>query len=160
MVRIATAADAVPVCEIYNHYIVQTVVTFEEEPLSVESMARRMEGVLRDFPWLVWEEGGEVLGYAYAAHWHERSAYRHSAETTIYLRPDVVGRRIGLGLYEALLSNLRTRRLHAVIGGIALPNPASVALHEKLGFRPIGTLKEVGWKFERWIDVGYWQLVL
>jgi len=111
MVRSATVADAVQISAIYNHYIAHTVVTFEEEPLSVASMAQRMERVLQEFPWLVWEEGGEVLGYAYATRWHERSAYRHSVESTIYLRTDAVGRRIGSRLYEALASALRARRL-------------------------------------------------
>ena len=160
MIRAATAADAAQVCSIYNHYISHTVVTFEEEPLAVETMALRMERILASHPWLLWQAGGEILGYCCADTWKVRSAYRHSVESTVYLRPDAVGRGIVSQLYEALVRALRAQRVHAVIGGVALPNPASVALHEKLGFRQIGIFREVGWKFDRWIDVGYWQLIL
>lgn len=160
MIRGATAADAAPVCCIYNHYVSHTVVTFEEQPLAIETMAERMDRVLTSHPWLLFQDGGEILGYAYADAWKIRSAYRYSVESTVYLRPDAVGRGIGSQLYSALVRALRAQRVHAVIGGVALPNPASVALHQKLGFRPIGIFREVGWKFDRWIDVGYWQLLL
>jgi len=160
MIRVASPQDAVPISDIYNQYVAHTHITFEEEPVSVDAMARRMEGILPALPWLVWVEAGEVLGFAYACAWKERSAYRHSVESTIYLRPEVTGKRIGSRLYAGLLGELRGRQLHAVIGCIALPNAASVALHERLGFGGVGQFREVGWKFGRWIDVGYWQLLL
>lgn len=160
MIRQATAEDATQVCAIYNHYVSQTHITFEEVPVDADAMARRMASVLPDLPWLMWEEKGQLLGFSYAAKWKERSAYRYSVESTIYVRPDAVGKRIGLRLYQALLAELGAHRLHAVFGVIALPNAASVALHEKLGFVKIGHLREAGWKFGRWIDVGYWQLLL
>lgn len=106
MVRSATVADAVQISAIYNHDIADTVVSFEEEPLSVPAMAQCMQRIVQDFPWLIWEESGEVLGYAYATHWHERSTYRHSMESTIYLRPDAVGRRMDSRLYEALAQHV------------------------------------------------------
>ena len=102
----------------------------------------------------------QVVGYAYAGRWHDRSAYRYSVETTIYLDADHLGKSIGSGLYAALLQQLKERGMHVAIGGIALPNPGSVALHEKLGFRKVAHYGEVGFKFNRWIDVGYWQHAL
>jgi L-amino acid N-acyltransferase YncA len=157
MIRAAAGADAGQICEIYNHYVLQTHITFEEQPLHAADMAQRMMSSQPKLPWLVWVEGQEILGFSYANRWKERSAYRHCAESTIYLRSDVTRHGIGSRLYGALLSELRAQKLHAVIGIIALPNPASVALHEKLGFAQAGHFREVGWKFDRWIDVGYWQ---
>jgi phosphinothricin acetyltransferase len=111
-------------------------------------------------PWLVAEQNRQVVGYAYAGKWHGRSAYRFTAESTVYLHEQFVGCGLGRELYEALLLELRSKSVHAVIGGIALPNPASVALHEKLGFEKAAHYREVGFKFGRWIDVGYWQKML
>jgi L-amino acid N-acyltransferase YncA len=161
MIRPATPADAGPLAAIYNHYITETVVTFEESPVTPEEMARRL-GLTTDagFPWLVWDEAGRVLGYAYAGPWKTRSAYRFAAEATVYLDPAATGRGLGTQLYTALLTRLVSMGLHTVIGGIALPNPASIALHTRLGFRPAAHFHEVGWKFGRWIDVGYWELKL
>jgi phosphinothricin acetyltransferase len=160
MIRECLETDAAPVCEIYNHYIRETVVTFEETPLTVAEMAQRIAEIGAQFPWLVLEEGGVVIGYAYASTWKTRSAYRFAVESTIYLAPQSTGRGLGRGLYAVLLAEIRRRGFHSVIGGIALPNHASVSLHEKLGFRRIGAFTEVGWKFDRWVDVGYWELIL
>lgn len=161
MIRSATANDASALAEIYNHFIRETAVTFEEEPVTAEVMATRLANVLAlDLPWLVLEQNARILGYAYATRWKERSAYRYSVESTIYLAPEMTGQGHGMTLYSALIDALMSRAVHAVIGGISLPNPASIALHEKLGFRPVGSFREVGRKFERWIDVGYWQLLL
>ena len=159
-IRACTADDAAQISEIYNHYVRDTVVTFEEVPVSVPEMAQRIEDVTDRFPWIVWEEKGAVLGYAYAALWQKRSAYRHTAESTVYLGPAHLGRGIGAALYRELIGGLRPLDVRCVVGGIALPNPGSVALHEKLGFRKIGVFPAVGRKFGRWIDVGYWQLML
>lgn len=160
MIRQATEQDASQICEIYNHFVLQTAVTFEEEPVDADEMARRICETLAGLPWLVWEDGGRVLGYCYASKWKGRCAYRYSVETTVYLRPDAGGRGLGTQLYTALLEDLRERGLHAAIGGIALPNDASVRLHEKLGFEKVAQFREVGNKFGRWVDVGYWQLIL
>jgi phosphinothricin acetyltransferase len=159
MIRVCTAADAASIAEIYNHYVRETVVTFEETPVGADEMARRIADVGARFPWLVWDDGG-VVGYAYASAWKTRSAYRFAVETTIYLATGHEGRGIGSKLYRALLAELKPRGFHTVIGGIALPNPASVALHEKLGFKKIAHFAEVGWKQGRWVDVAYWQLLL
>jgi phosphinothricin acetyltransferase len=159
-VRPGGAADAPALAAIYNHYVLHTTVTFEEEPIADAEMARRLEDVRADGIWLVGELGGAPVGYAYAKPWHPRAAYRHSVESTIYLHPEAVGRGIGLRLYGALLEALSSRPVHRVIGVVALPNAASVALHERLGFQPVGVIGEVGRKFDRWIDVGYWSLAL
>ena len=111
-------------------------------------------------PWLVAELDNAVVGYAYASRWKVRSAYRHSVETTVYLEHGLEGRGIGTKLYSELLALLRGQRLHVAIGGAALPNKASVALHKKLGFEHVGTFRQVGFKQNRWIDVAYWQVVL
>lgn len=161
MLRAATPADAAAIAGIYNHYILNTVVTFEEEALPVEEMARRITETLAEGnPWFVWEEGGRVLGYAYAGKWKSRCSYRFSVEATVYLDPAATGRGLGTKLYRALIDRYRNTPIHAIIGGVALPNDASTALHEKLGFQKIAHFKEVGWKFDRWIDVGYWELIL
>lgn len=160
MIRPATATDAAPVAAIYNHYIEHTVITFEEEPVSAAAMAERIARTTETYPWLVDEANGEIRGYAYATRWRERCSYRHSTESTVYLAPTQVRRGLGSALYRALLDELRRGDYRCVLGGIALPNPASVALHEKLGFHKVAHLVEVGRKFDRWIDVGYWQLML
>lgn len=160
-VRPAVPTDVASIAAIYNHYVANTVVTFEEEPLPADAMAARIAEIrAQDLPWLVAELDGVVVGYSYANRWKVRSAYRFSVETTVYLKQGCEGRGIGKQLYGALLDNLRARRVHAVIGGAALPNPASVALHESLGFERVGTFRQVGFKHGRWIDVAYWQLVL
>lgn len=157
-IRDCTAADVPRVCEIYNHYIRETVVTFEETPLPVDEMARRVVEVQRRFPWLVVERDGVVAGYAYAGLWKARSAYRFAVESTVYLAPEAIGQGLGTQVYRELLDALPDCDVHRVLGCIALPNDASVRLHERLGFRKIGVFDEVGWKFGRWVDVGYWEL--
>ena len=161
VIRPASPADAAAIAAIYNHYVATTVVTFEEEAVPAPAMAARIAEVhAQDLPWLVAERAGVVVGYSYASRWKARSAYRHSVETTIYLAPGAEGRGLGTRLYSALLDVLRTKDIHAVIGGAALPNAASVALHEKLGFGHVGTFREVGFKHGRRVDVAYWQLLI
>jgi len=161
MIRPATSADAGAIASIYNHYVRETVVTFEEEPVSAADMSARIDEVASaSLPWLLVEREGVVAGYARAIPWRPRSAYRYSVETTIYLSPHHLGARIGTELYRYLIESLKGRGLHLAIGGVALPNAASVALHEKLGFRKAAHFNEVGFKFGRWIDVAYWQLPL
>ena len=160
MIRPAAAADAPRIAEIYNHHVRETLVTFEEQPVGDDEMARRITETAATCPWLVSEVGGVVAGYSYASSWKRRSAYRFAAESTIYMATQFSGRGLGAELYRALIAEMRSRGLHCAIGGISLPNPASVALHEKLGFRHIGQFREVGWKFGGWVDVGYWELVL
>lgn len=159
MIRNVNIEDAAAICNIYNHYVQNTIITFEEEPVTIEEMQSRIAEVTSSLPWFVFEENGKVVGYAYASQWKSRCAYRFSVESAIYLHPDFIGKGIGRRMYESLISELRNRSLHGAIGGIALPNEGSVALHERLGFVKVAHFKEVGRKFGRWIDVGYWQLL-
>ena len=159
LIRDVQTDDAEELCGIYNHYVLNTIITFEEEPVSVDAMLVRIAEITQTYPWIVDVADGKLTGYAYAYPWKSRSAYRRTVESGIYLHPGFMGRGIGTRLYGVLLRLLKEQGIHAVIGGIALPNPASIALHEKLGFKPIGHFKEVGFKFGQWIDVGYWELV-
>lgn len=160
-IRAAGAGDAAAIASLYNHFVLTTVITFEESTVSEEEMSRRMDAVAaRGLPWLVLEEGAALLGYACASPWKVRQAYRFAVETTIYLQPGAGGRGHGTVLYGELLRELQARRFHTAIGGVALPNEASVRLHERLGFEKVAHFKEVGFKQQRWVDVAYWQLAL
>ncbi|MEJ2054705.1 MAG: GNAT family N-acetyltransferase [Calditrichaceae bacterium] len=158
MIRDAGKADAKSICEIYNPYILDTTISFETEPVSESAMTERILNN-NPLPWLVFEEKNSILGYAYAYKWRVRNAYRYSVERAVYLNPGVTGRGIGSELYTELLKRLKYMGIHVVIGGIAIPNPASIALHEKFGFQKVAHFKSVGFKFEKWIDVGYWELI-
>jgi L-amino acid N-acyltransferase YncA len=159
-IRVAEAEDGVALARIYNHYIATTVVTFEESAVSPADMSARVAEISgAKLPWLVAQSPAGVNGFAYASGWKGRCAYRYSVESTVYLAPAAVGRGLGMALYSTLLARLQELGCHAVIGGIALPNQASVALHEKLGMRKVAHFAEVGFKFGRWVDVGYWQRV-
>jgi L-amino acid N-acyltransferase YncA len=161
VIRAVRDGDEVPLAAIYNHYVNETVVTFEEVPVTAEEMRRRIDEVsAAAYPWLVAELDGRVIGYSYASAWRSRSGYRFSCEATVYLAPGEGGHGAGSALYARLIDALRARGNHAVMGGIALPNAASVALHEKLGFRNVAQFEQTGFKFGRWVDVGYWELML
>jgi len=160
MIRPVTPDDAAAIVDIYNHYIATTVISFEENAVTPDEMAGRIRDVTAHLPWLVYEQDGRVTGYAYATKWRVRSAYRFSAETSVYVQAEQGGKGIGSALYKALLEDLRRREIHMAIGGIAQPNPASVALHESLGFEKVAHFRQVGRKFDQWVDVGYWELRL
>ncbi|MEP1472541.1 MAG: N-acetyltransferase family protein [Halieaceae bacterium] len=161
VIRPAGLQDSAALCEIYNHYIANTFITFEEDLLSESDMEQRQQNVhAAGLPWLIAEDRGAVIGYAYGNTWKERTAYRHTAEVTVYLAPTCVGRGAGSSLYQGLFAALKDSAVHIAIGGIALPNEASVALHEKMGMKKVAHFNEVGYKFGKWIDVGYWQAVL
>ncbi|WP_332878506.1 arsinothricin resistance N-acetyltransferase ArsN1 family B [Massilia sp. S19_KUP03_FR1] len=159
--RPAQPDDAAAIAAIYNHYILTTSISFEETTVDAGEIARRMASVGdAGLPYLVAEDHGEVTGYAYATAWRVRPAYRNSVETSVYLAAGTHARGTGTALYRLLLAQLTERGYHLAIGGIAQPNPASVALHEKLGFEKVALFKEVGRKFGQWVDVGYWQRIL
>lgn len=160
-IRPASADDAAAICAIYNRYVTATTISFEETPVTPSDMAQRIADVhAAALPWLVMLEEEKLIGYAYATRWRARPAYRTSVETSIYLEPRYAGQGAGRVLYEKLLDDLRGRGLHLAIAGIAQPNEASVRLHEKLGFAKAAHFSQVGRKFGRWVDVGYWQLTL
>jgi phosphinothricin acetyltransferase len=161
VIRPATAADAGAVADVYNHYVRETWVTFEEEEVPASEMARRIEEVgSASLPWLIAEREARIVGYAYAGRWHKRSAYRFSVEITVYVGVGHERSGVGSRLYDRLIPMLRARGVRAVMAGIALPNEPSVALHERFGFSKVAHFKDVGFKLDRWIDVGYWQCVL
>jgi L-amino acid N-acyltransferase YncA len=160
MIRPVSLADAKAIADIYNPYIRDTTITFEEEPVSAEEIAQRIEKVTKTYPWIVWEEDGRVIGYAYGSTWRTRHAYRFATETAIYLSSECRQKGIGTKLYQALLTELRQYGFHSVLGCLALPNDPSVRLHEKLGFTKVAHMKEAGWKFGAWVDVGFWELIL
>lgn len=158
-IRAAQPSDAQQICGIYNVYIINTCITFEEDPVSASDMASRIENVVKDLCWLVYEEEGRIRGYAYYTKWRVRSAYKYSVESTVYVDNNFKGKGIGRKLYSALIENARKQGIHVVIGGIALPNPESVALHEKMGFEKVAQFRDVGYKHNQWVDVGYWELM-
>ena len=155
-IRSAKLSDAPAICEIYNYYVTDTVITFQEDPVSVDEIRKQIKDILKQYSWLVIEDE-LVLGYAFFGPWKERSAYRHTVESTIYLRAGYEGRGLGTQLYRSLFDAMKPFDNHAVVGCIALPNPASILLHEKFGFKKVAHFKEVGFKFGEWIDVGYWE---
>jgi L-amino acid N-acyltransferase YncA len=160
-IRDATGDDAGPITSIYNHFVLTTSISFEEAAVPVHEMAQRIADVqAAGLPWVIAEVDGVIAGYAYATKWRVRHAYRFSVESSVYLAPESAGKGIGTALYRALLDLLRDGGYHLVIGGITLPNDASIALHEKMGFEKVAHYSEVGFKFQRWIDVGYWQINL
>jgi L-amino acid N-acyltransferase YncA len=159
-IRPASADDARAIADIYNHYIQTTVITFEEQVVSDDNMAQRIADVQSyNLPWLVYERNGLLLGYAYATRWKPRSAYRYSVEITVYTAPGASGGGVGSALYAELFACMKAVGVHAAVGGIALPNAASIALHEKFGMKKIGEFQQIGFKQGHWLNVGYWQIV-
>ena len=162
-IRPVVEADAVAICAIYNPYVQNTVITFEQKQIPKKEMAKRIEEYTAQFPWLVAEADGNVVAYAYATRWRARAAYDQTLESTIYVDKDYTGRGIAKPLYLELLRQLKAHKVHkvhAVVGCIALPNDASIALHEKCGFVKVAHFPQVGRKFERWVDVGFWQVTM
>ncbi|HMJ93118.1 MAG TPA: arsinothricin resistance N-acetyltransferase ArsN1 family B [Allosphingosinicella sp.] len=159
-IRAATPDDSAAISEIYAPYVSASAVSFEAEPPGPEEIAARMGAVADLYPWLAAEENGAILGYAYGAAFRTRHAYRFTVETTVYLREAAQGRGIGRLLYAPLLELLERQGFTQAIAAIALPNEASVQLHERLGFRHAGTYGQVGFKLGRWWDVGLWQRAL
>jgi phosphinothricin acetyltransferase len=157
-IRLATTADAAAIAAIYGPYCTASRISFEVTAPDPEEMARRIAGEKPGYhPWFVAEEAGTILGYAASSPFRTRPAYRWSVETGIYLAPGAQGRGIGQALLETMLATLERQGYVAVIGAIALPNPASVALHERLGFERVGAYRGTGFKQGEWLDVGLWQ---
>jgi phosphinothricin acetyltransferase len=159
-IRTATRADAPAIAAIYGPVVERSAITFELEPPSIAELARRIRSVRARWPWLVLERGGDVVAYAYASTWRARVAYTWAVESTVYVRPDAQRQGVGRALYRSLLACLRLQGYRLAIGGITLPNPASVALHEALGFRLVGVHRACGHKLGRWHDVGFWECEL
>lgn len=160
IIRDCEEMDVDYVTSIYNHYIKHTTITFEEVEVNPTEMAVRIENIQSLFPFLVCEDAGSIVGYAYASKWKDRSAYRYTAEVTIYLHPDHLGRKLGTQLYAELFNRMQQKNFHVLLACIATPNPASVGLHEKFGFKQTAQFNEVGFKFNRWLGVGYWKKIV
>ena len=156
-IRLASPADAAGCLAIYRPFVESSHTTFETEVPSVEEFAQRIESTIAVRPWLVAEDGGRVVGYAYASPVKDRAAYQWSVEVAIYVASDTRRRGIGRALYEALFRCLAGQGFVNAVGVIALPNPASIALHESLGFENIAHLKGIGFKLGAWHDSGWWQ---
>jgi L-amino acid N-acyltransferase YncA len=159
-VRAAGSSDAAACAAIYAPYVTDTAITFETEPPDEQEMATRIAAAQRTHAWLVAEQAGAVVGYAYGGPYRQRAAYRWSCEVSVYVEP---GRRqagVGRALYEALFARLAERGLRTAVAGMALPNEASVHLHRATGFEPIGTYRRIGWKHGAWHDVAWMQRAL
>ncbi|KAJ3070979.1 hypothetical protein HDU98_006007 [Podochytrium sp. JEL0797] len=164
-IRPVTEADAEAITAIYNHYIRDTIITFEEDEVSVDEIRSRIRTIVASgFPYVVWQDpvSSHILGYAYTSTFRTRNAFRFTTESTIYLAHDakVMNQGIGTKLYEALITECRARKFHAILGVVSLPNDSSARLHEKLGFVKCGHLRDSGFKFGKWVDVGIWELIL
>ena len=161
MIRNVKMSDAKDITEIYNYYIENTVITFQTDPLSVEETEKKIEEILlKGFPYIVYEENNEVIGYAYAGVWRDRKAYEITLETSIYLDQSKIKKGIGRQLYKELIERSRQIGVHSLIGVVSVPNEGSKKLHLEFGFELLGTFKEVGQKFNKYVSVEFWQLML
>jgi phosphinothricin acetyltransferase len=159
-IRLAALEDAEQIQRIYEPFCRDSPVSFETEAPTALEICARIDKTVKSLPWLVCEEGGQVLGYAYASPHRERAGYRWSVDVSVYIREG--RRRAGLGraLYTALLAILKLQGFHNVLAGATMPNPASAGLHEAMGFQPVGVYRRIGYKCGAWHDVKWWQLIL
>jgi phosphinothricin acetyltransferase len=159
-IRPARADDFAAIAEITSFYITTSAIHFAYEPIAAAELEATWRAAGDRYPWLVADVDGTVVGYAKAGAWRERAAYAWTCEVGLYIADAARGRGIGGGLYRELLAEVARRGFRSAIAGIALPNDASLALHERLGFAPAGTVREAGFKHERWHDVAFFQLML
>jgi phosphinothricin acetyltransferase len=159
-IRFAEPEDAAGVQAIYAPFVESTVISFENRPPSVAEMAERIAKISAQYPWLVCERDGAVVGYVYACEHRVRAAYRWAVDVTVYVSPAHQRRGIARGLYTSLFAILRQQGYMKAYAGITLPNAGSVGVHEALGFRPVAVYSRVGYKLGNWLDVGWWQLEL
>lgn len=159
-IRLAADSDVAAITAIYRPIVESTPISFEVDPPDEEEMRRRIGEILTFYPWLVYDVGGVVAGYAYATRHRARAGYQWSVDTSVYVHADFRRRGIGRGLYTSLFAILGAQEYFNAFAGISLPNPGSVVLHESVGFQPLGVYRNVGYKLGAWRDVGWWQLVL
>ncbi len=159
-IRLATPSDAAGILAIYAPYIENTSITFETDVPSVDAFAERIETYLQNWPWLVCEADGKIIGYAYASRYRERVAYQWSVECSVYVQEESVRAGVARALYESLFEILKTQGFRNVYAVINLPNDRSVAFHEKCGFRYFATYEQVGYKLGKWKNVGWWRFIL
>ncbi|MDR1631471.1 MAG: GNAT family N-acetyltransferase [Dysgonamonadaceae bacterium] len=161
MIRNVKPFDAEHIAKIYNYYIENTAVTFDENPVTTEKIRQKIDDICaKAYPYLVCEKNNQLVGYAHLNTWRSHSAYNITLETTIYIDPEHTGKGLGVKLYEALIEKSRKINIHSLIAVISLPNDSSRKLHEKFGFQLVGNFKETGIKFNKLIDVEFWQKIL
>lgn len=160
MIRRVTSADAVSIVEIYNRYVIDSEISFETEPLSVEAMRQRIAAIAAEYPYFVYEDEEGIAGYCYAHAWKERAAYCHTWETTVYLTPGREGQGIGSQLMMQLIEACRAAGCHALVACITADNERSCALHRRLGFEQVSSFREVGRKHGKWLGVVDYELLL
>lgn len=160
MIRPVNINDAPQITSIYNHYIRESVITFETAPLSVKEMEKRIESISGQFPYFVFEVDGKIAGYCYAHLWKEKAAYSATWESTIYLLPSYFGEGIGSQMLTHLIEKCREAGCHSLIACITEGNNQSFSLHEKFGFKRVSHFSEAGFKFDRWLDIIDYQLIL
>ncbi|MBA3531158.1 MAG: N-acetyltransferase [Ardenticatenales bacterium] len=159
-IRLATPNDAEAILAIYAPIVQHSVISFEFSPPRLETMQQRIQSLSEQFPWLVLEQESHLLGYAYASRHSERAAYQWATNVSVYVHAEARRQGVAQRLYTSLFAILRAQGFYLACAGITLPNPASVALHESVGFEPVGVYREVGYKFGAWHDVGWWQHTL
>jgi phosphinothricin acetyltransferase len=159
-IRFAEPEDAAAIVAVYGPYCDGTVISFETAAPTAEQMRERIERITKQFPWLVCEINGEVAGYVHACPHRERAAYRWAVDVAVYVAPHHHRRGIGQALYSVLFQILRAQGYFKAYAGVTLPNPGSVGLHEAVGFKPLAVYPGVGYKFGKWLDVGWWELDL
>ncbi|WP_298494656.1 GNAT family N-acetyltransferase [uncultured Algibacter sp.] len=160
MIRALQIDDAPALLDIYNYYVLNTTVTFDIDPISIEAFVNKLNLITKNYPFIVYEEDNEILGYAYGSQFRPKPAYNYVVESTVYVTHTAQGKQIGTKLYKELIRLLKQTNLHTVLGVLTIPNDASIKLHEKFGFEQVANLKEVGFKFGEWQNVGIWQLKL
>ena len=156
MIRKARASDARSIASIYNQYILNSTVTFEEKKVDSKTIVNRIR-TNKKLKWWIFERDDILMGYAYSTKWKTRSAYRFTVESSVYVAQKYQHKGIGKALYINLIKSLKDDGFRRILAGISLPNNNSVIFHEKLGFKKVGQLEAVGYKYNRWIDVGYWE---
>lgn len=159
MIRNVLDHDASQIASIYNHYIKESTHTFETTVIDETEMLKRIKSIRTNYPFIVFEKDKQIIAYAYASTWKTRQAYDLTVESSVYVDAAHHGKGIATSLYAVLLDQLKKKGIHSVLAGISMPNDSSIHLHEKFGFVYSGTLKEVGLKFGKWVDVAYWNLL-
>ena len=160
MIRPVKISDAPDIMEIYNHYVEESAWTQEYDPIDLEEQENRIRKIIATYPYLVHEEDGKVIGYAYATQFRWKIGYRFTVETTIYIHKDHLNKKIGRRLYADVLALCQEQGFHRAIAGLTLPNDRSAYFHEKLGFTKVGVFSECAQKFGVWHDIGFWELEL
>lgn len=159
MIREATISDAPAITSIYNYYVGHSYATMQYEPAEISFFEEKIEQVQNSgHLWLVAEQDGEIIGYAYSAAWNPREGYKQTCEVSVYLSPSIITKGWGTKLYAELFERLKKKGIKVIIAVIGLPNEASIALHEKFGMKKVAHFPKMGFKFNKWMDVGYWQV--